>query len=432
MSDLISQPPRRPLIVRWIRRRTAESKQRALRYLRRHFGPPEPPAEKRRKWLEAARRDPSIKVEAKVVELPAQASGSAQVFAEPSILILQLAHMGDFVLSLRAAKKIRDGFPGSRITLVCASWNEPWARAAGLFDEIVAFDFFSRMNQDWNGPTRAMFDGFAALGLGRFDIAIDLRHDADTRPCLHRVAAKARVGYFAPREPGFPPLDLMLPEVEGVVQSDGSEYSLHAELRLGLLADAVVDAYGGAGRAHPMAQLAGVVPPAGSPFAIFAVGAGDSIRRWPQQNFIALGREIIERYNLDIAVVGGAAEAEIVAAIVAALPQGRAVAALNLPLMALTTRIAQAAAVVGLGSGVSHLAATLGVPTVALLSGVSPLSVWRPVGPRVVNFTGQTPCTPCGLRHERDCPFDVVCLTSITPEHVLAATERLLRAPAPG
>ena len=305
-----------------------------------------------------------------------------------------------------------------------------WAKQTGFFDRVVPFDFFSRLNQHWNGATPDIFDRFEALPLGAFDIAIDLRHDADTRPCLYRAKARARVGYMAPTERGFPPLDLMLPPVEQLLLSNGSEYSLHAELRLELLADAVLDAYADSAGSHPVALLADAdAGRALRPFFILAVGAGNSIRRWPSQKFVELAQKLIEKFAWDVWIVGGAAERPIVEAILAELPATQAFACVDLPLTDLAARVAQASLLVGLGSGVTHLAATLGVSTVSVLSGVSPLDVWRPVGPRVVNLVGKTPCAPCGLKHEKECPFGVACLTAITPDHVLAAAERVMRAP---
>jgi ADP-heptose:LPS heptosyltransferase len=235
---------------------------------------------------------------------------------------------------------------------------------------------------------------------------------------------------MAPVESGFPPLDLMLPQVERLPLSNGQEYSLHAELRLELLADAVLAAYAGGAKSHPISLLAATgTERARRPFFILAVSAGDSIRRWTPEKFVELAQKLIDEFAWDVCVVGGWAERPLVEVILADLPAARAVACVDLPLIDLAARVAQASLLVGLGSGVTHLAATLGVPTVSILSGVSPLDVWRPVGPRVVNLTGETPCSPCGLKHERDCPFAVACLRSITAEHVLAAADRLLQGP---
>ena len=414
------------MLVKWLRRAAAVTRKRLRRHLRLDVAPPLSGAEKRGRLIEEARRR-CVAMPSSVVALPARASGRPLSTSRPRLLVLQMAHIGDFILSLRALQKLRDGFPSSEITLVCASWNVDWAQRSGLVDRVVAFDFFSRLNADWRGPTPELFARFAALPLGAFDIAVDLRHDADTRPCLSLVKSRARAGYAAPLEKGDPPLDLMLPPVELLARPDGSEYSLHAELRLELLADAVVAAFAERGP-HPVTRIArGALHVARAPYAILAVGAGDSIRRWPQAQFAELGRRLIEIYDFDIVVVGGAAERAMVEEIVAGLPPYRVTANVDLPLTELSAKIGRAALLVGLGSGVAHLSATLGVPTVSLLSGVSPLDVWRPVGPRAVNLTGQTACSPCGLKRVEDCPFGVTCLHAIKPGRVLEAAADLLR-----
>src|SRR5947199_4612759 len=150
-----------------LRRAVAILRKRSIRLMRRYAGWPETGEDRRRRLIEAGWRNPRSVV-ARVVELPTQSSGLDEVFVNPSILILQLAHIGDFVLSLRAARKIRAAFPDSPITLVCASWNLEWAKSIGLFDRVIAFDFFSRLNKDWNGSNPALFARFEALDLGGF------------------------------------------------------------------------------------------------------------------------------------------------------------------------------------------------------------------------------------------------------------------------
>ena len=209
-------------------------------------------------WLAAAQRKVLIQlgrlslgalpVKGTVVKLSTNLCGNENISEKPKIVILLLAHFGDFLVSLRALQRIRTAFPGSAITLISASWNVEWARQTNFFESIIVFDFFTRLRRDWHGPNREIYDRFAALPLGAYDIAIDLRHDADTRPCLYRVDAKFRAGYAARVEAGYPHLDLMLPAVESVRLSNEGEFSLHAELRIDLLASAVVSAFPQTGR----------------------------------------------------------------------------------------------------------------------------------------------------------------------------------------
>jgi ADP-heptose:LPS heptosyltransferase len=398
-----------------------------IRWLRSK--PPTKAAKQRRRLIAKARLNPTAAIVLpRVVELPTLSSGSHGIPDKPTILILSLAHIGDFVLSLRALEKIRRGFPESQITLVSASWNAEWARRTGFFERVVSFDFFSKLNRNWNGPDPQVYDSFGTLSLSAYDIAVDLRHDPDTRPCLYRVDAKVRAGFEAPVEVGRPHLDLILPNIERLPLSNGMEYSLHAELRLELLADAVVNAYASRERVHPVSLLSPVATEKSSrPFAVLSLSAGDPIRCWPPKRFAEVARKLIGERRLDIVLVGGSAEKEAVETVASNLPADRVTAVVDLPLVDLPALIAQSSLLVGLGTGVTHLSATLGVPTVAILSGVSPLSVWRPVGPHVIALTGEMPCSPCIFREEKQCPFGVACLNAITSDHVTVAIDRLLR-----
>ena len=342
-------------------------------------------------------------------------------------IILALAHLGDFLLTMRAIQRLRESFPDSHLTLVCAPWCVGWARGSGLVDEVVAFDFYSKLNRDWKGPTREIYDSITTLGLGSYDIAIDFRHDVDTRPCLYRIDAKFRAGYASPIEDGMPHLDLMLPAVEhAVIPASPHTFSLHAEARLQLLANAVVDAF--TDISNPVARLAKAGFSSDQHCAILVLSAGDPIRYWPLDSFEQVGRQLIDR-GFDIQIIGGEAEEDLVAELERRLPESRATARMNIELDELPNVIAAAGLVIGNGTGVTHLSAMLGVPTITLLTGVSPLSVWQPIGPRTITLTQLMPCSPCGLRQIDECPHGVICQRSITPKHVMEAIDDLLFTP---
>jgi ADP-heptose:LPS heptosyltransferase len=351
------------------------------------------------------------------------------------ILLLKLDHLGDFIVSLRAMRLIRVSFPAAHITLVCASWNRPWAQQLGWFDRIVVFNFFSAMNKDWSVTERdlmARYDAVTSLPLDSYDLAVDLRHDVDTRPCLYRIVAAHRAGFHAPAHAGLPSLDLALPMMEGALPNNDSTKPLQAELRLQVLASAVVAAFA-VPDPHPANAL--LTTPSNlptHPFAILAIGAGDPIRCWPIERYGDVGRELIARNNLDIVVLGGPSDQADADRLAALLPYERVRTVIGAPLAELPNLVARAALCVCNGSGISHLAAALDVPTVCVLSGASRMHVWHPAGANVVSIGGMTPCQPCGLKRPSDCPWDVACLMVVSTTHVLSVCEQLLtpRVPA--
>jgi len=75
-------------------------------------------------------------------------------------------------------------------------------------------------------------------------------------------------------------------------------------------------------------------------------------------------------------------------------------------------------------SGVMHLAAALGKPTVAVFGSTSP--VWSGAGaPWVRALYAAYPCSPC---FRRTCPIGYGCLRSIDPARAIGAAEELLEA----
>ncbi len=105
-------------------------------------------------------------------------------------------------------------------------------------------------------------------------------------------------------------------------------------------------------------------------------GSGSARKNWPAERFVALAA----RWARDqpFLVVEGPADEGVT------LPfhASRAVFARGLSLRALGALLARAGLYVGNDSGVTHLAAAFGAPTLALFGPTDPL-IWSPLGPKV-------------------------------------------------
>lgn len=136
------------------------------------------------------------------------------------LIVLKLDHRGDFMMAMPAFRILRHAFPAAGITLVCGSWNRQEAECLGLFDRVIAFDFFP---EDVSaGPSVLSYEelcnSFAEVIAGEsFDAAIDLRLYEDTRELIKSIDARHRAG-FDPLDK-FPwlsiPLNLLIPTRDG-------------------------------------------------------------------------------------------------------------------------------------------------------------------------------------------------------------------------
>jgi hypothetical protein len=84
-----------------------------------------------------------------------------------------------------------------------------------------------------------------------------------------------------------------------------------------------------------------------------------------------------------------------------------------------TAEIVRAAdLVIANNSGVAHLAAACGTPTLAIYSGSHQPQEWGPRGDSVRAIMALVPCSPCGYDKIEECPNDHLCMKQIVPETI--------------
>ena len=143
--------------------------------------------------------------------------------AKLQILVLKLDHLGDFIIGTPGLQRVREAFPAAHIRLVVGSWNRVAAEASGLANEVVVYNYFPQHSRGWDGKPHERVEKFHALTTGRYDIAIDLRVDEDTRWLLAGVEAGLRCGIGSRTRHPF--LDVVLPP-EHAARADASSVNL--------------------------------------------------------------------------------------------------------------------------------------------------------------------------------------------------------------
>ncbi len=116
-------------------------------------------------------------------------------------------------------------------------------------------------------------------------------------------------------------------------------------------------------------------------------GSGGRRKCWPLERFAVVAEEL----GLPVVAIEGPADAEACRNFAEALPsERRPVVARNLSIPPLGALLQQCRIFLGNDSGVSHLAAALGTPTVAVFGPTDPV-VWRPLGQRVQIVVPESP-----------------------------------------
>lgn len=157
-------------------------------------------------------------------------------------------------------------------------------------------------------------------------------------------------------------------------------------------------------------------------------GASVSYKLWPQDYFVELVRGLEARDFQVLWVGAGQLDQEIVDAVMAQLPGSSALSLCNqLDFCSLVALFQRCHCFVGSDSGPMHLAASTGLPVLALF-GPSVEAIWAPLGDNSRVLRGSKACgKDCDAWH---CEFSYHCLTSLSPDQVLDAVLQHARAPA--
>jgi ADP-heptose:LPS heptosyltransferase len=167
-------------------------------------------------------------------------------------------------------------------------------------------------------------------------------------------------------------------------------------------------------------------------------GPGMDFRRWPLRRFLALGEKLNSRWRRPAFILTGTAlERELIQEFREKFA-GTAIDASNLGSIEKTALVLRRChLLVSNDTGVMHIGAAVGTPTVGLFGPNSPVH-WGPLGKRAT-YVRQTMlrCSPCVNNYRNlvpdACTNSVIgqCMSDISVENVESAIDRLLAAEAP-
>ncbi len=106
-------------------------------------------------------------------------------------------------------------------------------------------------------------------------------------------------------------------------------------------------------------------------------GSGSAAKNWPEDQWVGFLKAWLAQGRGGLVIVGGEAEVERVERLSAALPRASHRVLLHAPLTEVAQVLASSRAFVGHDSGITHLAAAVGLPGVVLWTHTD-ATVWRP------------------------------------------------------
>jgi heptosyltransferase III len=316
------------------------------------------------------------------------------------ILVIRGGAIGDFILTLPVLAALRARFPAARLAVLGYPHIAQLALAGGLADELRSIEagplagFFARGGH-LDERLQEYFAGCAVI--------ISYLYDPDD--IFQTNVARCTKAQFinGPHRPNekadLHATRVLLAPLERLAIFDSDPVP---RLLLGGTGNTV-----GAGSGDPAYNTssptrAGGGPAKARPTLALHPGSGSERKNWPEPQWAGLLRELATRAEFNFLLVGGEAEGARLDRLAALLPAARTRVARSLPLAELARQLSGCAGFVGHDSGISHLAAALGLPML-LLWGHTAEAVWQPQGPgvRVLRHPGGLAALPVRAVLER-------------------------------
>lgn len=364
--------------------------------------------------------------------------------AEPRcILIVQLDHLGDAILSTGLLRGLRQRYPAATIDVLAGEWNRELFESCSEVDRVHV----SAVNRFARGRGLRWIIALLWWGWrlrGRYDLAIDVRGEFPLAVLLWLTGARRRIGWNCGGG--------------GFLLTDTADYEINRSETASR--QVLLDVLGIGPPPSEAAWPPRVTPNAAArhwaeeqfscavdrPLIVCHVGAGTSAKHWPVEHWRELIRRLPADHDARLVLIGserdriGAGDNTAQGAMLALVVgmQSSAIAKEHsdiddrtgqLTLSQLAAVLERADLFVGADSGPAHLAAAVGTPVVVLFSGTNDPRQWQPWGPRVEVVRQPVACSPC---HRESCPLadDHPCMRGLSPDAVLAAVKQALEAKA--
>lgn len=327
------------------------------------------------------------------------------------MLIIHQGALGDFLCCLPAMACVRSAFPQANMTLM------GYPRVLDLVDNryyantVVSMDSadMAFLYQDGQEHPPALRDFLCTFQL---IVVIGLNRDPFIRNL--RTIGKAQVVVVPP----FPP------EADAVHMVD---HLLGLPRRLGLTVHQDIPRlYLLEGdRLAAMAFFEDHSISADAVLVAIHPGSGSRVKTWPIEKFLELADRLVSTHDAQILFIAGPADVEIKHAFLRTKGPKPPVILDNLPLPQLGAILERCRVFVGNDSGITHMAAAIGVPVVAIF-GPSDPARWAPRGREVDLIRRAVPCSPCERQIMSSCSHRR-CLRDISVDEVCNAVQRIIK-----
>jgi ADP-heptose:LPS heptosyltransferase len=329
-----------------------------------------------------------------------------------SILVIHQGALGDFVLALPALETLRKAFPHAKSVIMGYPRILELVERRFYADEIFSIDqkgmatFFVR---------EGSLDVTLSQFFGTFDLIVVFGKDAEG--AIIGNLRKVCQGRILPIN-SFPPWDEKVHLADHLLKQF-ARYGLPGSKPNPKLYLKETDREW----ARDFWRSKGVPGFGRSKVIILHPGSGSKKKVWPLVRFLNLTRTLQDRLRSKVLIVLGPAEGPEVRKAFETMGPNPPILAKGLTLLQLASMMEGCWFFIGNDSGVSHMAAALGLPTLAIF-GPTDQKVWSPRGKKAFVVYRGVHCSPCPQERFIQCN-DLECLRAIEVGEVLGGLEKI-------
>lgn len=339
--------------------------------------------------------------------------------APQRVLVKEVNWLGDIVMSLPALRAIRRAWPKAELSLLIKRELASFFDGARWIDEVMPYSV--------SRGVRGLFDRartVAEIGAHRFDLAILFPNSFSSALWMAMAKVRDRAGYARDgRGPlltrkATPSIEALrghqvhywLEMVRDTLGIDGEPDELAVEVHEPHCRR--MREWLSARRRRPDRALIALAPAA----------AYGPAKEWPRDRYSSLIDLLGDRFGAECVLVGAPNERAECEEVARASRRGALVVAGDTSIGELVALLSLCGGFAGNDSGCMHVAAMLGIPTVAVFGSTDPART-GPLGAKTAVLYRGIECSPCLARTCRFGHYN--CLNSIEPTEVAKSLENL-------
>ncbi len=316
-----------------------------------------------------------------------------------SILICNIAHLGDAVITTSVIRMLKAACPGIKIGVLCGSWSADVFKHHGFVHTVDHWKL-NRSGFKYRQYRKSAIRALNQIREQKYDAAIDLYpYFPNAIPLLWRAKIPVRIGY---ESGGFGPLlTHRLPTVD-FLKGAAENFSFLVRKFLPF----------SFGPFSPRPDLPIKEGPK-KDYLVVHMGTGHALKEWPEEKWRELAVALDKRGEKIVFTGRGRHEKERIQRVMKGLT-GAVDCSDQLDWEGFVLTIKCAKALISVDSVSGHIASAFDIPTVTLLSGINPPLFWKPPGSQTLMRA--LPCAPC--LSSKGCS-SMSCIREISVDEVL-------------